>query len=331
MSTPRGYFSPLLALLLLATCALGGGAQSATPAASDDRARCETGEIEACVRAETARCEAGEAKACQALIRRYMNGVAVPRDRPRAEQMMARTARLADSACTAGDLGGCAIAGVAYGLGQGVPRDLARARALEERACDGGSAEGCFTIGFASLYGMAGFERDTARAAQVLESTCAGGHSNACFQLGWNYEFGRTVARDFARAALFYDQACENASTADDMMGCHFLGSAYADGRGVAVDAARAAQLYERACRAGNGHGCNNLGQLIQEGRVRGGRNPGRASLIYGRACKLGNPSGCNNLGMLYARGYGVEQDEDRAKQLFRQACEMALRPACRD
>ena len=102
-----------------------------------------------------------------------------------------------------------------------------------------------------------GFERDTARAVALLEATCAGGHSNACFQLGWNYEFGCTVARDHARAAVFYHQACEDAVTGDDMgmMACHFLGSAYSEGRGVAMDPIRAAQLYDRACRNGNGSG----------------------------------------------------------------------------
>ncbi len=68
--------------------------------------------------------------------------------------------------------------------------------------------------------------------------------------------------------------------TGDDMMACHFLGSAYAEGRGVPMDPARAAQLYDRACQHGSGNGCNNLGQLIQEGRVGASRDPASAAML---------------------------------------------------
>jgi TPR repeat protein len=176
---------------------------------------------------------------------------------------------------------------------------------------------------------MLGFERDTVRAVTLLESTCAGGHSAACFSLGLNYEDGRTVARDPARAALFFHQACEDAVTREDMLACHFLGSAYSEGRGVPMDPVRAAQLYDRACQHGNGNGCNNLGQLFQEGRVNDGKDPAHAAPLYDRACRLGNPSGCNNLGILLAEGHGVKRDAQRARQVWRRACELGHRVAC--
>ena len=327
MSTVRGHFPGMLALLLGAL-ALSARAQSTTPIASDDQARCKTGDLASCVRSETTRCDAGEAKACVDLSVRYFGGVAVSRDQKRGEQLWARAFHLADSTCTTGDLGGCALAGKAYGTGRGAPQDLARAKTLEERACAGGNADGCFNIGFASLFGMIGIERDTIRAAQLLEATCAGGHSNACFQLGWNYEFGRTVPRDYKRAAVFYQQACDAARDANDMMGCHFLGSAYAEGRGITEDGAHAAQLYDRVCQGGNGSGCNNLGHLYQEGRAVA-KDASRAAQLYDRACQLGNPSGCDNLSLLYERGNGVPRDADRAKQLRQQACAMGFpRPA---
>src|SRR5688572_534161 len=224
MSTARRILPALIALLPLGTGALGAQAPVATSAAADDRALCSSGEIDACVRVETAGCDAGDAKACRSLTARYLSSAGVPLDNRRARQLMERTFRLADSACTTGDLGGCAIAGLAYGLGQGAPLDVVRARSLEERACAGGDADGCYAVGYASLVGMLGFARDTMRAARLLESTCAGGHSAACFQLGWNYEYGRTVARDPARAAVFYHQGCEDAVTGEDMLACHFLG-----------------------------------------------------------------------------------------------------------
>src|SRR5688572_4523770 len=329
MSTAPSVLPALIALLLLGTGAVGAQSPVSASAAGDDSSRCGSGEIDGCIRVETARCDAGQAKACRALTGRHMNSIGVPRDWMRAGEMMTRTFRLADSACTTGDLGGCAIAGLAYGLGQGAPLDVVRARSLEERACAGGDADGCYAVGYASLVGMLGFARDTVRAARLLESTCAGGHSAACFQLGWNYEYGRTVARDHARAAVFYHQGCEDAVTGEDMLACHFLGSAYSEGRGVPMNPARAAQLFGRACRNGNGNGCNNLGQLFQEGRVNAGREPARAATLYDRACQLGNPSGCNNLGILFQRGYGVRRDAGRAKRLWTRACELGHKAAC--
>jgi TPR repeat protein len=329
MSTVRVYFPGVLALLLGAL-ALSARAQSTTPIASDDLALCKTGDLGSCVRSETTRCDAGEAKACVDLSGRYFGGVAVPRDTTRGRQLDERAFHLADSTCTTGDLSGCALAGIAYGTGRGARQDVGHAKTLEERACAGGNADGCFNLGTAYLLGLIGIVRDSIRAAQLLEQTCKGGHSNACFQLGWNYEVGRTVARDYKRAADFYQQACDAARDANDMMGCHFLGSAYDQGRGVREDAAHAAELYYRACQGGNGDGCNNLGQFYQEGRAVP-KNASRAALLFDRACQLGNPSGCANLSLLYERGKGVPRDLDRAKQLRQQACDLGFSPACKN
>jgi TPR repeat protein len=328
MSTIRGHFPGLVALLPGAL-AFSAHAQSTTPSAGDDQTRCKTGDLASCVRSETTRCDMGEAKACVDLSRRYFGGVAVSRDTTRGRQLYERAFHLADSSCTTGDLSGCAIAGIAYGNGRGAPRDLDRAKTLEERACAGGNADGCFNLGFASLFGAIGIARDSIRAAQLLEPACAGGHANACFQLGWNYEFGRTVARDYKRAAAFYQEACDASYANDYMMGCHFLGSAYAEGRGVKEDAAHAAQLYDRACQGGNGSGCNNLGQLYQVGRAVG-KDASRAAQLYDRTCQLGNPSGCDNLSLLYESGNGVGRDADRAKKLHQQACDLGFRPGCK-
>ena len=150
MPTTRNLFPTLIALFLLGTCAIGAQSPASAPVAGEDRGRCTSGDIDACVRVDMTGCDAGNAKACRSLIGRYVNSVGVPLDRARAGELMTRAFRLADSACTAGDLGGCSIAGEAYGFGQGAPLDVARAHMLEERACAGGNADGCFAVGFAS-------------------------------------------------------------------------------------------------------------------------------------------------------------------------------------
>lgn len=96
MSTIRGHFPGLVALLL---CALlfSAHAQSQTPVAGNDQARCKTGDLGSCVRSETARCVGGEAKACVNLSGRYFGGVAVSRDTTRGRQLYERAFHLADS------------------------------------------------------------------------------------------------------------------------------------------------------------------------------------------------------------------------------------------
>ena len=320
---------PGLLALALGAITVSVRAQSTTLLASDASGPCETGDFRACVVSETARCDAGEAKACHSLAFRYYRGVGVSRDEKRARGLHARILPLAESACKKGDLNGCAFAGVVIVDAIDPHRDLVRAGKLAERACAGGIALGCYGVGNASLIGGMGIARDLARGAQLLEATCAGGFALACFQLGKNYELGRTVGQDYARAMVLYHHACEAAREAHEMSTCHYLGSAYDEGRGVTEDAGSAAQLYDRACRGADASGCNSLGYFHERGRAVA-LDASRAAQLYERACELANPSGCDNLAVLYEGGNGVTRDRNRAAKLRQQACELAPRPSCR-
>lgn len=267
MSMLRGNLPGLFALFLGAL-AFSARAQSTPPLASNDPVPCETGDCRNCVVSETARCDAGEAKACYSLAGRYFRGVGVSRDEKRGHQLYARVLPLAESACTKGDLTGCAFVAFVIATSLDPDRDLVRAGKLAEHACAGGIALSCYGVGHASLFGGMGIARDTVRAAQLLEATCGGGYSLACFQLGRNYELGRTVRQDYARATVLYHHACEAAREAHEMSACHFLGSAYDEGRGVTEDAVSAAQLYDRACRGADSSGCNSLGDFYERGRA---------------------------------------------------------------
>jgi hypothetical protein len=70
---------------------------------------------------------------------------------------------------------------------------------------------------------------------------------DACTELGVMYEKGRGVAKDEARAAALYKQACDGGYAG----GCVDLGAAYASGRGVAKDELRAVALYKQVCDTG--------------------------------------------------------------------------------
>jgi TPR repeat protein len=63
---------------------------------------------------------------------------------------------------------------------------------------------------------------------------------------------GRALEADGARAAVWYERACELGLPE----GCVRLGILHRFGAGVRHDEARAVALFERACAAGDEEGC---------------------------------------------------------------------------
>jgi TonB family protein len=84
--------------------------------------------------------------------------------------------------------------------------------------------------------------RDDARAAALFRQACDRNHAGGCFNLGFAYASGRGVAKDESRAVVLYQRACDGA-IGD---GCTRAASMYEQGLGVAVDSGRAAALYQR-------------------------------------------------------------------------------------
>jgi TPR repeat protein len=81
----------------------------------------------------------------------------------------------------------------------------------------------------------------------------------------------------------------------------------------------KAAVAYERACSESFAAACTDLGFMYRHGQgVR--RNYVCAAKLYRRGCDGGNALGCANLGLNYWNGV-FPKDDDRAKELFRQAC----------
>jgi TPR repeat protein len=90
-------------------------------------------------------------------------------------------------------------------------------------------------------------------------------------------ESGEGVAKDPARAAGLYDQACEGgdingcsneeghyskACEGGDANGCSFLGDYYRAGIGVAKDPDKARQFLTKGCNMGDQVGCDWLKKM---------------------------------------------------------------------
>ncbi len=77
-----------------------------------------------------------------------------------------------------------------------------------------------------------------------------------------------------------------------------------------------------------NGSGCNNLGDLYQNGEGIE-KNLTKAAYLYSKACDLKEGLGCFNLGALYYNGKGVEKDLTKAAYFYSKACKLGSQEAC--
>jgi TPR repeat protein len=225
-----------------------------------------------------------------------------------------------------------------------------RATELYERACNGGDAAGCYSLGLQYEYRK--YEHgtdnadDEARAEELLQRACNMGNADGCSSLDLRrtqaravsldqrkcdegdpigcvalataYGSGNGVLMDKARALALYQQACERMNS---KLGCWYLGSMYEKGQGVAKDELRAAALYQRTCDEGFANACSTLGAMYEYGH--GVANDvARAVALYQQACDHGEFSDCELLAGKYEMGWGVAKDKARAMELYRMACD---------
>ena len=176
--------------------------------------------------------------------------------------------------------------------------NYAQAAEWFEQACNGGVADGCFSLGFLYANGQ-GVKQNYAQAAEWYEQACNGGSVTGCYNLGLLYDNGQGVEQSYAQAARLFEQACNGGAA----KGCSGLGSSYKNGQGVKQNYAQAAKLYEQACNGGVVEGCFNLGSLYYNGQGKR-QDFSTAKEYYGKACDLGNQQGCDAYKELNIKGY---------------------------
>ena len=86
---------------------------------------------------------------------------------------------------------------------------------------------------------------------------CAGGESEACFNLATIYETGDASVQSNAKALDYYKQACDTGYS----LACNNLGILY--GEGVERDYARAATYFDKACQLKEEIGCKNKASAL--------------------------------------------------------------------
>ena len=158
----------------------------------------------------------------------------------------------------------------------------------------------CFRIAESYRKGN-GVPRDVARAAQFYEHACDGGHTEACSTLGL-IRYGGEL----------YKEACDGG----DAEGCWHLGNIYEEGDGASRDYGRARESYRLACAGGYAQGCRDLARYFID------KDSSQVADLYKQACDGGDATACNALGVMYSDGNGVREDPSRATDLFRTACD---------
>jgi TPR repeat protein len=162
-----------------------------------------------------------------------------------------------EAACRAGDAAACFRRARALhgGLG-GISVDHEAGRVADARACELGSAEGCYE-GAVSLVAVALLERradDPRRlrrldeAARMLQRACDRDFMKACRRLGKEYSVGfGSLAPDPAKAFQLVERAC----TGNDVAACKALRDMIDSGAGTTELRTEAARVLAAACARG--------------------------------------------------------------------------------
>jgi hypothetical protein len=87
------------------------------------------------------------------------------------------------------------------------------------------------------------------------------GNASAQYNLGWMHEFGRTLPKDPAKAAEWYEKAVAQGHNSAQ----YNLGLLYAHGEGVPRDDTKAASLFRMAAKQGNTSAQSSLGMMLVE------------------------------------------------------------------
>jgi hypothetical protein len=199
--------------------------------------------------------------------------------------------------------------------------DRARSLVLLRQGCEGGEARGCHLLGRAYQRGEL-VARNPAKAAEAFLEACVRGEAAACTDRG---ELA-LAGPDATRAASFFERACEGRH----WPGCVRLGVLRARGQNVSRDEERAANLFERACTEGDMGGCAWFAWALDGGHGVA-LSPERAFPLAQRACDADEAMACRLLGRLYRDGRGVIADPRQAERYARRACDAGDEDACRD
>jgi TPR repeat protein len=139
------------------------------------------------------------------------------------------------AAAERGNIGAQLYLGLAYDLGQDVPRNPAEAARWYRRAAAEGSPSAASNLGVLYHNGDS-MPKDSVEAATWFESAAARGSASAQYSLGRMYYQGDGVARNYAEAARWLEKSASQGNASAQIL----LSYLYATGQGVPGNTAMA-------------------------------------------------------------------------------------------
>lgn len=207
------------------------------------------------------------------------------------------------------------------------------------RAANLGNVEAMNLVGN-HFYEGTGTSQNDERALCWYTQAAEAGNKYALFNLGKLYEFGRGVPMNYSIALDYYTKAKSAGNNVEDYIqninNCMNGVDMYLNygemseqelvDRYNRYNGKHQSQLLAKCAVAlsdlGNTSVKNNLGNIYLEGKGIE-RNYYAAHAFYEQACNVNDKYGFFNLGKMYEYGIGVEQDLDRAVELYRRAMEL--------
>lgn len=147
---------------------------------------------------------------------------------------------------------------------------------------------------------------------EPLRAAATNGDSKALFEIGDRYTDGRSVERDYGKAASWYNLAAERGFAPAQ----YRLGNFYEKGLGLTRDLAKAKTYYQLAAEQGNASAMHNLAVLFAAG-TNGAPDNESAARWFARAAELGVKDSQFNLAVLSAKGMGVPQNLEESYKWF--------------
>jgi TPR repeat protein len=161
----------------------------------------------------------------------------------------------------------------------------------------------------------------------TISGACEGGDALACMFMADVYRRGAYRLRaDPARAAQLLWKACQVPGKAGNAA-CIHLGKLRLVGESQRASVDHAVKAFDVACRRGRGFACGYAGYAALHRKKRWTER-GIAYLRDG--CRKRDGYSCSYLGLLHERGRYVRADREKAQALFRRACDLGYRAACR-
>jgi len=179
----------------------------------------------------------------------------------------------------------------------------------------------------ATIYAQGKFvPADPARAAHYFEKACEFGNGDGCANLAVEYFHSNLDGTpvDIGRALSTLEQA---GPASKNGRFCFIVGFACEAGRGRTLDTVKAREFYEEGAEFGNLEACKNLARMQLGGQGGPPDHAAAASWLQKAADMRDGPS-CLYLARMYHTGDGVQQNEQKAVALLQEASDLGMEPA---